>query len=430
MTNENIIKKNQWLIVLLILVFGLVIRTLFSPAIAKASTMAQRLSGRILLDVRRDGRAWYVNPVDLRRYYLGKPADAFQIMRQLGLGITSAQLSQIPTSNEPVDWAVISATTTPIYNLTLTKRLSGRILLAVEENGEAWYVNPVDLRRYYLGRPADAFQIMRQLGLGISIGDLAKIHKPSLDESLDQYSNYQIKRVTTTAGVFRTDIITIDLTDPDLQIITDTANDNNCNGPCPARELIDYVGDHNGFAAINATYFETGAARRNYYFFPVYNSRLNRLINENQLKWWTTGPMMVFDENNKFYYFADSRDFGSVEQFELKYGVKIQAALGNKPRLIENYFNLLIDWELDNQQTTGKYLRAAIGYKDDKIYLVVVSQATVPDLALVMQELGVEYALNLDGGYSTALYYNDEYMVGPGRSIPNALIFAKTNLGL
>ena len=113
--------------------------------------------------------------------------------------------------------------------------------------------------------------------------------------------------------------------------------------------------------------------------------------------------------------------------FEAKYGVKVQAALGNKPRLIEDKLNLLIDWELDKQQTEGKYLRNAIGYKDNKLYLVVVAKATVPDLALVMQELGMEYALNLDGGYSTALYYNDEYMLGPGRNIPNAIIFAKKN---
>ena len=36
----------------------------------------------------------------------------------------------------------------------------------------------------------------------------------------------------------------------------------------------------------------------------------------------------------------------------------------------------------------------------------------------------MEYAVNLDGGYSSALWYNDEYMVGPGRNIPNAIIFA------
>ena len=221
--------------------------------------------------------------------------------------------------------------------------------------------------------------------------------------------------------------MTIDLADPNLKIITDTASDGDCLGPCPARELMDYVLDNNGFAAINGTYFETGAARRNYYFFPVYNSWLGVMINEAQLKWWTTGPLMVFDENNKFYYFPDSRDFGSVAKFESKYGVKIQAAIGNKPRLIENYLNWLIDWEVDESQMTGKYIRTAIGYKDNKIYLVVVNKATVPDLAIIMQTLGMEYALNLDGGYSTALYYNDEYMIGPGRNIPNAIIFAKKN---
>jgi len=406
---------------ILIIVIGL-----SSPLITQAASLAQQLSGIILLDVERHGEAWYVNPANLRRYYLGRPNDAFRIMRELGLGITAQELAQIPLSTLSVDESATS-TATSSYDLSLTKRVAGFILLDVENNGEAWYVNPANLRRYYLGRPNDAFRIMRELGLGITRKNLAKIHKSTLDEAIDEYSSYQIRYVTTTAGVFRADIITIDLTDPNLRIITDTASDGDCPGPCPARELIDYVIDNHGFAAINGTYFETGAAKRNYYFFPVYNSRLGAMINESQLKWWTTGPLMVFDENNKFYYFADSRDFGSVALFESKYGVKIQAAIGNKPRLIENYLNWLIDWEVDESQMTGQYLRTAIGYKDNKIYLVAINKATIPDLAIVMQTLGMEYALNLDGGYSTALYYNDEYMVGPGRNIPNALIFAKKN---
>ena len=39
----------------------------------------------------------------------------------------------------------------------------GKILLQVEGNGEAWYVNPGDGKRYFLGRPADAFRIMRDI---------------------------------------------------------------------------------------------------------------------------------------------------------------------------------------------------------------------------------------------------------------------------
>ncbi len=49
-------------------------------------------------------------------------------------------------------------------DLKLINRLSGGILLQVESVGEAWYVYPNDKKKYYLGRPADAFDIMRKLG--------------------------------------------------------------------------------------------------------------------------------------------------------------------------------------------------------------------------------------------------------------------------
>jgi hypothetical protein len=61
------------------------------------------------------------------------------------------------------------------FDENLTKKLAGRILLQVQSNGEAWYINPVDLKRYYLGRPADAFYIMRYFGLGITNYDLNQI---------------------------------------------------------------------------------------------------------------------------------------------------------------------------------------------------------------------------------------------------------------
>ena len=51
----------------------------------------------------------------------------------------------------------------------------GQILLEVEHKGESWYVNPSDGRRYFLGRPADAFNIMRHLGLGIANKDFASL---------------------------------------------------------------------------------------------------------------------------------------------------------------------------------------------------------------------------------------------------------------
>ncbi len=113
------------------------------------SYLAKRLSGKILLQVEDKGRAWYVNPLNNLRYYLGSPADAYNLMRKLALGISNDNFSKFK-------------------NNTASANLAGRILLKVEDKGEAYYVNPTNLKLYYLGRPSDAFAVMRNLGLGIS----------------------------------------------------------------------------------------------------------------------------------------------------------------------------------------------------------------------------------------------------------------------
>jgi len=130
----------------------------------QAATTAEHVSGKIVLDVENHGEAWYVYPYNNYRYYLGRPDNAFDIMRYLSLGITDTDLAKIPTSAD-----------TFTGDQTLRERLSGWILLQVEQYGEAWYVNPADLKRYYLGRPDDAFAIMSDLGLGITTADLATI---------------------------------------------------------------------------------------------------------------------------------------------------------------------------------------------------------------------------------------------------------------
>ncbi|MDP2944305.1 MAG: carboxypeptidase regulatory-like domain-containing protein [bacterium] len=117
--------------------------------------LAKRLSGRIFLQVEEKGEAWYVNTVDLLKYYLGRPADAFVIMRKMGLGINNKDFDS--------------------YKGKAPARLAGRILLKVEDHGEAWYINPVDLKMHYMGRPADAFALMRGLGLGITNANLRQI---------------------------------------------------------------------------------------------------------------------------------------------------------------------------------------------------------------------------------------------------------------
>lgn len=387
-----------------------------------AAGLDTKLSGRIVLSVEENGEAWYIHPVDLKRYYLGRPADAFQVMRELGLGINELNFQEIAQAGMPV-----------AGNTDLAKRLAGRIVLQVEKNGEAWYVNPVDLKKYYLGRPADAFRVMRELGLGISRADLALIHKPGLSESINQYSDYSHSQIETSRGVFSTDIVRLDLSNPNLEILTLSADDEVCrNGVCAARSLASYVFNNNAFAGINASYFcnASSCGGINYYFAPIYNSLTKKMINAEQLKYWTTGPIVVFDENNKFYYFKDSREFKSVADFEEKFGVKLQAAISNRPRLLENGMNVLIDWELDIAQRDSRLTRNVLAYREDvnnpgkgELYLIFVQRATLDDLAVLLQSLKLDYALNLDGGFSSALIYNGEYMLGPGRNIPNAIIF-------
>lgn len=136
--------------ILIIIIFFLV-----PVLIVNAESQKDILFGRIILQVEKNGEAWYLDPISEETIFLGKPYDAWLVMRSVGLGI----------SNYDFD----------IFRGFAPRRLSGRILLQVEKNGEAWYVNPTDLKMHYLGRPYDAFQIMRSLGLGITNNDFDKL---------------------------------------------------------------------------------------------------------------------------------------------------------------------------------------------------------------------------------------------------------------
>ena len=80
-----------------IIIILIVVVLVFSGAsFVMAQSLAERLSGKILIQVEQVGEAWYVDPVNLDRYFMGRPHDAFDLMRNLGLGITNEKLNQIP----------------------------------------------------------------------------------------------------------------------------------------------------------------------------------------------------------------------------------------------------------------------------------------------------------------------------------------------
>jgi chaperonin cofactor prefoldin len=149
---------------ILFLILTITISIFVFPSLSKASSIGSRLAGRILLQVENKGEAYYVSPSDLKKYYLGRPDDAFSIMRSFGLGVSNRDLNIFLENRARRD-------------------LSGKILLKVEDKGQAYYVNPVNLRLYYLGRPHDAFAVMRNLGLGISNNDLGGIELGFTEDS-------------------------------------------------------------------------------------------------------------------------------------------------------------------------------------------------------------------------------------------------------
>lgn len=164
------------------------------------------LRGRIVLKVEAAGEAYYVDPISQNMYYLGRPNDAFVVMRERGIGITNNDLYKIPVGvvaggvdsdgdglsddleralsldpgkkdtdgdghedkNELINGFSPWGGGKQNIDNNFTNKQKGKILLQVEKNGEAWYVSSKDGRRYFLGRPTDAFAVMRNLGLGIS----------------------------------------------------------------------------------------------------------------------------------------------------------------------------------------------------------------------------------------------------------------------
>jgi hypothetical protein len=154
-------------------------------AVPVQAALVDDLSGKILLQVEKNGEAWYVNPETSRIHFLGRPLDAFNLMRDLGLGISDENLLKLQgEGNEAGN-----------YDLALSRQLAGKIVLQVEDAGQAWYINPDDLKRYYLGTPDDAFRVLREQGLGI-----AEVHFGTLSKS----SKYNISLGGLDAAIFAT----------------------------------------------------------------------------------------------------------------------------------------------------------------------------------------------------------------------------------
>jgi len=129
------------------------------------SNLTQKLKGYIVLAVEKKGEAYYLNDEGYA-FYLKDGDTAYEVMRKLGLGISNENWEKIVNNSD--------------YNLR--NKLKGKIILAVEKNGEAYYISPKNLKVYYLQNGASAFEVLRKEGLGIANKDLLKLSKKEITE--------------------------------------------------------------------------------------------------------------------------------------------------------------------------------------------------------------------------------------------------------
>ncbi len=224
--------------------------------------------------------------------------------------------------------------------------------------------------------------------------------------------------VHTEKGDFKATILSVDLNS--ARMITDTGNDGDCGTGCAVMPLASYITRNGGFAGVNGSYFcpasySECASKTNSFDFPVYNSRLGKWINGGNLSW--NSRAMVYFDGSGIHYIQNASSFSGG----------LSAGIVNSPGLLDNG-NVQID---DNQSGLSDKQKAAgtkmgIGVVGTRRALVVMaSGVNMQQFAYVFKALGASGAMNLDSGGSTALYYNGAYKAGPGRDLPNTIIFAK-----
>lgn len=226
-------------------------------------------------------------------------------------------------------------------------------------------------------------------------------------------------KVHTEKGDFSATVLTFDM--GSTKMITDTAGDSDCADNCPTLSLADYVARNGGYAGINGTYFCPATypectGKSNSFDFPVYVTRLSKWAQADKLGWGNRRAV-VYTDGSGAHYLNSSAGFGGG----------LNAGIINYPGLLDGG-NVQID---DNQSGLSDKQRSVgtkegIGVKNNNTLLVVVAYSVnMQQFAYVFKALGATGALNLDTGGSTALYNNGHYVLGPGRGLPNAIIFVR-----
>lgn len=228
-------------------------------------------------------------------------------------------------------------------------------------------------------------------------------------------NGYQRQQVTTEHGTYLVDVVAADLNSTRVQV--ETAAEGDCHDNCPVASLADYVGRSGGFAGINGPYFcpaeyPSCAGKTNSFDTLLMNKTKTYFNSDNNV--YSTVPAVIFSGNS-------ARFVGQSLEWGRDTGV--DAVIAAQPLLLSGGE---VRFGGDGDPKKGsKGSRSFIGTKDNLVYIGVVRGATVAEVAFVLKAMGLQNALNLDSGGSTALYNSGRYLAGPGRNTPFGIVLVR-----
>jgi predicted RNA-binding protein associated with RNAse of E/G family len=227
-------------------------------------------------------------------------------------------------------------------------------------------------------------------------------------------SGYSRLTVNTEAGAFTVDIVSADLAS--TRVIVDTASASDCRDNCPVLSLADYVARNGAFAGVNGSYFcpvdyPSCAGKTNTFDLLVMNKNKIYFNSDNNV--YSNNPAVIFGSGY-------IRFVGAASQWGRD--TSIDSMLSNYPLLVSGG-NVIFGGDVDPKKGS-KGNRSFVANRGNTVYIGVVRSATVAESARTMKALGMENALNLDNGGSTALW-SGGYKVGPGRALPNVILFVR-----
>jgi len=341
----------------------------------------------------------------------------------------------------------ITSGVTPLNGATLTLDQSGTVLFTVQTDDKGAYDFHAPAGTYTLTVTANGY-ITQQGTITISAEQTATndismqvvptptptpTPSPSTPKPVSQtptppatsstaHSKYYTTTLQSSQGSFSAEIMQFELGPGKIKVITDTASPTDCANNCPVLSVGSYVQRDGGIAGINGTYFcpvdySSCSTQVNNFFWKVINSNTGGMINAGD-GLGENDPFLTFDSVGNPRIFTAWNDY-------VNSGYTAYAGINHKPLVVYGGVNSLNPASLDDKQLTAKISRGALAISGNTLYVIHLEAATVPDLAASVAAMGVDYALNIDAGGSSGMYYAGSYRSGPGRGVPNALVFVE-----